>query len=236
MTKLTPENQSEPDPLLNPPPPRQELVPTSDSGGGIIGWAQQNASDNFGAEAMRFRGDSGNYVLLSDATEVPLGTRCDALLRELAVGWIRFNGTGQAPSIEQGLPDLGYTMLARSALGDLDKTKWELGLDKQPKDPWVEQYSLPMIRCADQEPLIFVATNATSRTAVKRLMSVFLKCARRDKSLDRSSIVLASGTWNNGQREIPVPVFRVIPEPPPGPKGGSLANDLSDDIPFGPCR
>jgi hypothetical protein len=52
-----------------------------------------------------------------------------ALCDQTMVGLIRFNGEGSPPDQLMGLLYDGFQMPDRNALGDLDPSKWELGLD-----------------------------------------------------------------------------------------------------------
>jgi hypothetical protein len=70
------------------------------------------------------------------------GTKFIAYIDELARAWIRFE--------DQSVTDRRITKVAmgrppeREDLGDTDSSKWEVGEDGKPRDPWVMQWLLPM--------------------------------------------------------------------------------------------
>ena len=64
---------------------------------------------------------------------MPEGSEFIVLADETLVGWIKFNGPGEAPDRHMGLLFDGFQMPERDALGELDKAKWELGLATNPR-------------------------------------------------------------------------------------------------------
>ena len=69
-------------------------------------------------------------------------TKFIAYIDELARAWIKFE--------DQSVTDRRITKVAmgrppeREDLGDTDSSKWEVGEDGKPRDPWVMQWLLPM--------------------------------------------------------------------------------------------
>jgi hypothetical protein len=76
----------------------------------------------------------GKFVTHDDGADVPEAAEFICLADHTLVGWIKFNGDGEPPSREMGLLYDGFVMPERESLGDLDRSKWELGLDNQPQD------------------------------------------------------------------------------------------------------
>jgi hypothetical protein len=61
--------------------------------------------------------------------------------------------------------------VTRDELGDLDETLWEPGLDGRPRDPWAEQWYLPLIDRGNGNDLFcFTARNVVSIIAVRQLL------------------------------------------------------------------
>ena len=58
-----------------------------------------------------------------------------ALCDETLIGWIKFNGVGEAPDRIMGLLFDAFELPPRSTLGDDDPKLWELDLSGQPADP-----------------------------------------------------------------------------------------------------
>ena len=59
-----------------------------------------------------------------------------ALCDEMLIGFMRFNGQGDAADQKMGLLYQGFVMPQVETLPDRDETQWELGLNGEPEDPW----------------------------------------------------------------------------------------------------
>jgi hypothetical protein len=121
-------------------------------------------------------------------------------------------------------------------LGDLDESKWEPGLDGQPRDPWQEQICLPVVpQDAGGEVFRFVARSATALRAVRRLLGV-VRYHPNAKTGYLPVIQFGVAIYHNKtfKRDTPKPSVHVVdwiaPEarvtPPP-----SLADDMNDELP-----
>ena len=78
----------------------------------------------------------GDFTTTDDNKPLPEDAEYVLLAEETQIGWLKFNGAGEAPERHMGLLFDGYEMPTRESLGDLDPSEWELGLDNQPADPW----------------------------------------------------------------------------------------------------
>lgn len=116
---------------------------------------------------MKFR--KGEYFVGTD--EVSLGREFIAVVTELRYGFVKFINNEHAGERIIRVAD-GVAWPRREDLGDLDKALWER--DKQgPKDPWVEQYFLPVEDVESGEHFAFVAASKGTHDAVEDLLWVY---------------------------------------------------------------
>jgi hypothetical protein len=66
--------------------------------------------------------------------------------------------------------DPPFVPLLRNALGDLDESEWETGLDGRPQDPWTEVVYIPCQAIETAEPYTIVCSTTTSRSAAGALI------------------------------------------------------------------
>ena len=114
----------------------------------------------------------GSYITTDDGKEVPEGAEFILLADQTVIGWIQFNGTGEAPDRAHGsgLFD-GFVMPERESLGELDQTRWELGLDDKPRDRWQHQQVHRAAKTrTTQELFTFSTSSKPGRRAVGNLL------------------------------------------------------------------
>jgi hypothetical protein len=139
-----------------------------------------------------------------------------ALCDEVLVGWVKFNGVGEAPDKEMGLLYGDYVMPARESLGDMDEAKWEQGLDGSPQDPWQHHMYLPLQNSRTKEMLTFVTSSKTGRRAVGTLLRHFDRL-RRTKPGHVPVVEVRSGGFNHSDTRIGwvnTPMFVVMTTAP----------------------
>jgi hypothetical protein len=113
---------------------------------------------------MKFR--KGKYFV--GTNEVPLGREFIAVVSELRYGFVKFVNNEHAGECVIRVAD-GVAWPCREDLGDLDKALWKR--DKQgPKDPWVEQFYLPLQDVESGEHFAFVAASKGTHDAVCDLL------------------------------------------------------------------
>ena len=100
------------------------------------------APSGIAGRLIKFSKDGVYETTNNQAHPVPEGSEFVLLADDTLVGWIKFNGAGEAPDRRMGLLFDGFEMPPRESLGDLDPTQWEVGLDNQPADPWQHQQCL----------------------------------------------------------------------------------------------
>jgi hypothetical protein len=116
---------------------------------------------------MKFR--KGKYFV--GTNEVPLEREFIAVVLELRYGFVKFVNNEHAGESLIRVAD-GVAWPCREDLGDLDKALWER--DKQgPKDPWVEQFYLPLQDVESGENFAFVAASKGTHDAVYDLLGTY---------------------------------------------------------------
>jgi hypothetical protein len=119
---------------------------------------------------IKFDPKEGLY-LRQDTEEAIDGSRqFFALCHDVLVGRMRFNGPGMAPDRAMGLFYSDWVEPARETLGDLDQTKWQIGLDGLPSDPWTQQMYLPLADLETKELFTLVTSSKSGRRAVGNLL------------------------------------------------------------------
>jgi hypothetical protein len=127
------------------------------------------APSGIAGRLIKFNKD-GAYVTIDDDQEVAENAEFILLADDTLVGWIKFNGVGEAPERHMGLLFDGYEVPQRESLGDLDPAQWDLGLDNQPQDPWQHQHNIVLQNTESSELFTFSTTSKTGRRAVGNLL------------------------------------------------------------------
>ena len=96
------------------------------------------APSGIAGRLIKFTKD-GDYITTDDEQAIPANAEFVLLADDTQIGWLKFNGPGEAPNRVMGLLFDGFEMPPREGLGDLDPAAWEVGLDGQPQDPWTHQ-------------------------------------------------------------------------------------------------
>ena len=109
-------------------------VPAVRNGGGdaLSAYLAEVAPATMVGRLIKFK--DGGYITVDDGKPVPEGSEFIVLADATVVGWIRFRGPGESPDRVMGLPFDGFVPPPRTSLGDLDKARWEIGLDGEPDD------------------------------------------------------------------------------------------------------
>jgi hypothetical protein len=167
-----------------------------------------------------------------------MGRRCPkaefiVLADETLVGWIKFNGAGEAPDRVGGLLFDGFVLPLRESLGDLDESAWEEGLNGQPQDPWLHQQNLVLQRTDTQELFTFSTTSKTGRKAVGNLLRHYTRMKKSHP--DELPVVrLGKGGFQHSDQRVGfvvTPVFVVVGRAPrdsaatPDTSVGTFLND-----------
>lgn len=178
----------------------------------------------------------GEYLTSDDDKPLPPDDEYILLADDTLVGWIKFNGTGEAPDKVMGLLFDGWEMPPRESLGDTDQSKWELGLDGTPADPWQHHQYLVLQQTDTQELFTFVTSSRTGRRAVGNLLRHFDRM-RRHHPDELPVVRLAKGGFKHRDDRIGwvnVPLFVVVgraPRDSATKPDTSIAAVLNDEIP-----
>ena len=105
------------------------------------------------------------YVTSDDGQELPESAEYVFLGDQTMIGMIKFQGPSQPPLQEAGLLYDGFILPDRDVLDEQDESKWELGLDGRPSDPWKHQIALVLQDTQTQELYTFVTMSPTGRKA-----------------------------------------------------------------------
>jgi hypothetical protein len=187
----------------------------------------EDAGDSLGV-ILKF--NKGKWRLGDDT--VPPGTKYVAYLPQALKGWVRFEGN-KVTDRHLGKTADRYVPPDREELGDLDKSKWEIGADGKPRDPWSEQRYLPLLSADGTEILTFVSGSAGGKIAIQDLNRRFGYQAHTGKL---PIVELATREYRHATFGLmESPKFEVVGwtspagEAPPAP---TVGEEMSDEIPF----
>jgi AAA domain len=112
----------------------------------------------------------GVYSIGDD--KVPAGTEMIAHVNQFAYGWVKFVD-GKVADQKIGKAAEGFRKPEREELDANDKTKWERDATGKERDPWAEQYYMPMesVECGDVA--VFVTGSRGGCDALGKLVNRF---------------------------------------------------------------
>jgi hypothetical protein len=176
------------------------------------------------------------FITADDGKELPADAEYLCLADQTMVGWIKFNGQGEAPDKVMGPLFDGFIMPSRESLGDTDQSAWEVGLSGQPADPWQHQIMLVLQDRVSSELYTFITSSITGRKAVGTLLRHYERM-RRAYPDDLPTVRLGKGGFKHRDSRVgwvDTPLFTVIGRAPKdgAAKPETLAQDLNDKIPF----
>jgi hypothetical protein len=120
---------------------------------------------------VKFDPKEGTFIRQDTEEAIDGSRQFFALCGDVLVGWLKFNGPGEAPTRAMGLLySSDWIMPPRESLGDMDESKWENGLDNKPSDPWTHQNYLPLADAVTREMFTFVTSTRSGRRAVGNLL------------------------------------------------------------------
>jgi hypothetical protein len=185
---------------------------------------------------VKFNKD-GKFIRTDNDEVIDDETDFVAMPDQTLIGWIKFNGEGQPPDRVMGLLYDGFVMPAREHLGDNDHSKWEVGLDGRPQDPWQHHVYLVLQRADTKELFTFVTSSITGRKAIGNLLRHYDRTQRaRDDSYP--IVRLKVGGFQHRDARVgwvKTPVIAIVGRAPrsgtPNPDS-SIQADMNDDLPF----
>jgi hypothetical protein len=177
----------------------------------------------------------GAFVTADDDTEIPDTADFTVLADQTLVGWLKFNDDAP-PDRVMGLLYDGFVPPPRSQLGDLDQSKWPIGLSGAPEDPWKHQMYL-VLQGDNSELFTFATSSMTGRRAVGNLLRHYDRTQKAHP--DELPVVrLKTGGFNHRDERIGwvhTPVFAVVgraPRDSAAKPDTSLPADLNDELPY----
>ena len=125
----------------------------------------------------------------------------------------------------------------RSSLGDDDQTKWELGLDGRPQDPWQHHIYLVLQRGDTQELFTYVTSSITGRRAIGNLLRHYDRMQRTQPDQYPVVKLKVGGFQHRDDRVgwVATPVLAVVghaEKDSAAKPDTSHAGDMNDAIPF----
>ena len=173
------------------------------------------APSGIAGRLIKFSRD-GDYITTDDDQVVPADAEFVLLADDSQIGWLKFNGPGEAPDRVMGLLFDGFEMPPRESLGDLDPAKWELGLDNQPQDPWTHQQNIVLQNTETQELFTFSTSSKTGRRAVGNLLRHYQRM-QKTRPDELPVIRLGKGGFQHRDTRVgfvSTPVFVVVGRAP----------------------
>lgn len=166
---------------------------------------EEAAQDAGFQKMLKFK--KGDYI--SDGEDVPLGTKYLAHTLGWTKAWVHF--------VDQKVVERKNYRVARGEraperekLPDQDQSKWPIGINKQPADPWVYQYLLPMEDMHTGEIQIFVASSFGGRRAVADLCQLW---SRRAASMQKAGKIGGQPVITLQMVMMPTKNFGDVPRP-----------------------
>ena len=173
------------------------------------------APSGIAGRLIKFTKD-GDYITTDDEQTVPADAEFLLLADDTQIGWLKFNGSGEAPDRVMGLLFDGFEMPPRESLGDLDQSKWELGLNNEPQDPWTHQQNIVLQHAETQELFTFSTSSKTGRRAVGNLLRHYQRM-QRTRPDELPVIRLGKGGFQRKDSRVgwvDTPVFVVVGKVP----------------------
>jgi hypothetical protein len=161
------------------------------------------------------------------------GRQYIAYVRQLARGWVKFRG-GECVERRIGKVEDGFKIPARAELGDLDDSHWEKDSSGHPRDPWVNQYFLPVEDLDTGALAIFATGSRGGQEAIGRLCQIYARGWRKGLPI----VELATASYKHKRYgRIETPDLRIVGwQPPPeagyDPGGIGTVPSLSTEVPF----
>jgi hypothetical protein len=120
--------------------------------------------------------------------------------------WVKWSG---GKPVEYIMRQPGKKLPERDELGDLDKTKWELGPDGQPKDPWQNTRFVYFVDPVSAEAYTFVTASWGGRQAVNDLADQIQR-VRYGNPGGSPLVELHAEPWGTKYGRKSKPFFKVI--------------------------
>lgn len=118
-------------------------------------------------QQLRFR--KRDWLYGPEKQKIPGGSRFVGIMNETRFGYIKWNADKTAVHVVGKIID-GFKLPPREALDCQDETKWPIGLDGKPQDPWRLVVYLPLASLDGEQLLTFSSNTKTGRPAFWKLV------------------------------------------------------------------
>ena len=178
---------------------------------------------------------NGEYATADDDAVISDDTDFVALVDQTLIGFIKFNGEGAPPDRVMGLLYEGFVIPPRESLPDQDQSKWELGLDGRPADPWQHHVYLVLQKAETGELFTFVTSSVTGRRAIGTLLRHYDRMRRTHPEQYPVVRLKIGGFQHKDDRVgwVKVPVLAVVgrhAKDNAAKPDSSLAADMNDSL------
>ena len=202
----------------------QQTLPTTNNKSVFGAYGDAANTRLYDGELLIF--SKGDYLLGKDKREIPIGTRVQAHMHGLMIGWVKWDESKPGAHVV-GLLIENFQPPRRGELGDLDKTLWPLDDDGEPRDPWQFCNYLPMNDRDD--PWTFTTSSKGGLNAIAALCAEFDHWMRKHPNKN-PAVELGVDSYQHPNRSygrIKFPVFKIIDEgdervPDPAPALNNL--------------
>jgi hypothetical protein len=170
--------------------------------------AYGNATVNNHIVGQLLKFSKGDYLAGQDNTEIPPGTKLAAIMDQLMVGWIKWQGNKPVDHV-MGLVASGYVPPKRAELGDDDDETWETDDTGKRRDPWQYSNYLIVVDQKEKTPFTFTTSSKGGIGAIGELCKFYGK-AMRERPNDYPVIKLAVGSYQHRDKSlgrIKFPIF-----------------------------
>ena len=119
----------------------------------------------------------GEWTKGQNDVVVPVGTKFVADMRNVQVGWVRWENKKPAEHVMGRVAD-GFRPAARASLGFNDKNEWEFDTDRKQQDPW-QSTSVLFLMDSEADMYTYSPSSAGGRNAVIALCGAYGKLMRQ---------------------------------------------------------
>lgn len=175
--------------------------------------ANEAMNDAGFAKMMKFKRNGDTSMYLVDGIQIELGTQRIAHCIGWTKVWIKFwdNKVAEKRIFRVAR---GERAPERDELPDYDvesRKRWQIGLNGQPRDPWVLQFLLPMEEPETGEINIFVASSFGGKRAVADLCQAWGTKARKNANVGQPMIRLQKTLFHTKDYgDVARPLFDLI--------------------------
>jgi hypothetical protein len=167
-------------------------------------WAAHAATENGGQLGKLIKFTKGRWF--QGEHEITLGTEFLALVRDAAIGDVRWAG-GKPVEMRLGFIRDHARFADRASLDHLDKSTWETDTRGEPRDPWQQQRFLPMLHTETEELYCWAFSSHGARGAFSDLCRAYSPYRKTAKVPIIS--LQASSYKHNDYGRVDVPVLKV---------------------------